>query len=306
MMDVSVIIVNWNTKDLLRDCVASIYHHWKHICHEVIVIDNASSDGSSEMLKNEFRNVRLIQNTDNQGFVTANNQGALVAGGRYLLLLNSDTKVLNGEANKIINYMDQHPEVGIAGGKVLNADYSAQNSFRRFPHPLGAFFRHTTRLVVGFSTPFHKKFQLEHIDKYRIAEVDWVTGAYMFIRKEVLKNEKPFDDDIDMYYEDTLLCHTASQRGYRIVFLPYAGIIHYGGASAKTIRSSTILKSCKSSVIYFRKTYGNRHANIYRQSIKMAWLLLTVLFRLMEWMPVKPIKQKAGLFQELFRRRNEI
>ncbi|RJP83685.1 MAG: glycosyltransferase family 2 protein [Desulfobacteraceae bacterium] len=305
-MDLSVIIVNWNTKDLLRECLASIHHHWKHICHEVIVIDNASADGSSEMLKNEFRDVGLIQNLENQGFAKANNQGALLAGGRYLLLLNSDTKVLDSEVDKIIDYMDQHPEVGIASGRVLNADFSAQNSFRRFPHPLGAFFRHTTRLVVGFNTPFHKKFQLAHIDKNRIAEVDWVTGAYMFIRKNVLENEKPFDDDMDMYYEDTLLCHTASQKGYRIVFLPYAGIIHYGGASAKTIRSSAILKSCKSSVTYFRKTYGNRYSDIYRQGVKMAWLALTILFYFMEWIPFQSFKQKASLFQELFQRRNEI
>lgn len=299
-MDISIIIVNWNTKELLKKCLESLEHNVsKSLRHEIIVLDNCSSDGSCAMVKKEFPSVILIENTTNVGFVRANNQGAELANGRYLLLLNSDTVVLDGGIRDIINYLDTHSDVGVATGRVLNLDKTFQRPFRRYPDWLGAAFRHSIDLVKKIDHPLKRSFRLEHLDEMKEHDVDWVTGAYLFLRRELMEVGKVFDEDLNMYYEDTLLCSRVRQRGYRIVYLPYAPIIHYHGASANQVRTEAILQSFKSSVIYFRKVNGISVARIYSLTVRIIWSALTIGFTVLQVFPVKKFREKAELFRKL-------
>jgi len=275
--------------------------HWRRkIAYEIIVVDNGSNDGTREILESSFDSVRLIMNEKNVGFVKANNQGAKIARGRYLLLLNSDTYVTDDSVEKIVSYMDNNPDVGAATGLVLNSDGSFQRPFRRFPHPLGAFFRHTFRLIVGLDTPFHRRFRMKQADEGEIHEVDWLSGAYLFIRRDSIENGKVFDEDFFMYYEDTMLCFRIWEKGGRVVYLPVAPIIHYGGASAKQIRTHSAFNSFKGSVIYFAKTRGSSTAYLYSTVVRLAWVGFWAVFSVLQLLPIKKLSEKATLFGELF------
>lgn len=299
--DLSILIVNWNTRDLLRDCLASIFGHWGSITMEIIVVDNASSDGSVEMVEQEFPQVTMIQNDSNMGFVRANNQAAEVATGKYLLLLNSDTRVLDGEVGSVLEYMGDHPDVGIVTGNVRNSDGSFQRPFRRAPHPFGALLRHTTRLIVGFNSYFHRRYRMEDVGDDRAIEVEWVTGAYVFMRHELVEDGKVFDEEIFMYYEDTLLCHRCWKSGYRVMYVPLAPIIHYGGESANQVRAFAAYESFKSSAIYFRKTRGKIFSGMYSLVVLAAWRMLAVMFRLLSVLigGSGRVKTKAQYFRDL-------
>lgn len=298
-MDLSILIVNWNTRELLQCCLQSIHDHWSAIDAEIIVVDNHSSDGSAGMVSELFPDVILINNGDNLGFVRANNQAASIAKGRYLLLLNSDTRVLDSGATKVLEYLDQHKDVGIVTGKVLNDDGSFQHPMRRKPRPIGALMRHSFRLVVGFRTYFHKRFRMEDVDSNQEQDVDWVVGCYVFLRHELLDNGKVFDEEVFMYYEDTLLCHRCWERNYRVTYLPLAPIVHYGGGSAKQVRAFTAWSSFKSSVVYFTKTSGKPTARIYSAAVRGIWAALATLFGVMASVFGSRFRKKADFFNEL-------
>jgi GT2 family glycosyltransferase len=299
-MDISIIIVNWNTRDLLEQCLKSIKDSVsKDIRYEVIVVDNGSSDGSAEMIRDIFPSVQIIKNNANYGYVYANNQGASVSKGRYLLLLNSDTLVLDDGIKRVISYLDTYPDVGVATGRVLNPDGTFQRPFRRFPHLLGGIYRHTVNLVKLVNHPFEKRYRLENLDEFYEHEVDWVTGAYLFLRRELMEGGKVFDEAIYMYYEDTLLCARARKNGYRIMYLPFAPIIHYHQASARLIGSQAIFYSFRSSVIYFKKIYGKFVAKLYSSITRIIWCAFALIFSLLQIFPLRKFKEKAELFRSL-------
>jgi len=298
-MDLSILIVNWNTRELLRDCLQSLHDHWSALDAEVIVVDNHSSDGSVEMVTEKFPDVVLIANDDNLGFVRANNQAAAIARGRYLLLLNSDTRVLDSSVTKVIEYLDRHQDVGIVTGKVLNEDGSFQHPLRREPHPVGALMRHSFRLVAGFNTYFHRRFRMEDASANQERDVDWVVGCYVFLRRELLDNGRVFDEDIFMYYEDTLLCYRCRELSYRVRYLPMAPIIHYGGGSAKQVRAFAAWNSFRSSVIYFTTTRGKPTAAIYSATVRGIWRGLAALFGGMSSVFGSRFRRKADFFAEL-------
>ena len=301
-LDLSILIVNWNTRELLQQCIQSILECWQDVDIEIIVSDNASSDGSVEMLHNIFPQVKVIANTENLGFVRANNQAAELATGRYILLLNSDTRVLAGGVKDAISYLDTHPDVGLITPKVLNADGSFQRPFRRAPAFLGAYFRHSMRLFFGFNTPFHKRFRMENTGQDDELDVDWVTGACVFMRPELLEDGKVFDEEIFMYYEDTLLCHRVWKAGYRVVYVPIVPIIHYGGESAKQVKAFAAYNSFKSSVVYFKKTRNPAQAQVYSVCVRNTWFILKWVFTVTAIFPGKLAKRKAEFFSELMSR----
>jgi GT2 family glycosyltransferase len=222
-----------------------------------------------------------------------------MARGRYLLLLNSDTVVLEGGVKKIVAYLDSHPDVGIATGRVLNPDKTFQRPFRRFPHWLGAIVRHTFDLVKKVDHPIERNFRLSHLDEHSSHEVDWVTGAYLFLRRELLDKGKVFDEKLHMYYEDTLLCYRARASGYRVIYCPYAPIIHYHGASARQMQQNAIFLSYKSSVHYFRKVYGDATARIYSLAVRFIWGALAIGFTLLQVLSIPKLSKKAALFRKL-------
>ena len=252
MIALSIVIVNWNTRDLLRDCLESILDDLAHkIEFEIIVVDNASADGSAAMVRDDFPDVRLIENDENAGFVRANNQAVKLASGQYILLLNSDTKMLGSGAEEILQYLDDNPKVGIATGKMLYEDGDFQSSYSRFPNIVGDVITHTLRRVFAFKPPFHRYFTYANLNPDEAHEVDWLCGAYLYVRRELLQDGKVFDEALFMYYEDTLLCKRAWDLGYKVVYLPKAPIVHYHNRSAKKIVALAALYSFQSSVVYY-------------------------------------------------------
>jgi GT2 family glycosyltransferase len=277
------------------------FHLPETIQHEVIVVDNGSSDGSAELVKRDFPNIFLIESEDNLGFVRANNLGVAQASGRYVLLLNSDTELLDGGIVDIIRYLDRYPKVGVLTGRVLYPDGSFQRPFRRFPHWLGSIFRYTIQLVVKIKPSFERKFRLEHLDQMEEHEVDWVSGAYLFIRSELIDGGKIFDEDLYMWHEDTLLCYRIRKSGYRVMYVPYAPIIHYAGMSRREIPIEASYNSYKSSVIYFKKVQGQSVALFYSTVVRIIWCLLAGIFGVAQIIPYKnkKFKEKANLFKNL-------
>ena len=301
----SIIIVNWNTKDLVRECLQSIETHLaKNINYEIVVVDNDSSDGSAAAIESEFPAVRLIKNDANVGFVKANNQAYKLVSGEYVLVLNPDTLILDGDIKKILSYMDKHGDIGIAAGKMLNSDKTFQSSYRKFPTFVGTISNNTFRLVSGISTPFQKRHRLYNLDPDVQHDVDWVVGAYMVVRKNILKKQEIFDSDLFMYFEDTLLCYRARESGYRVTYLPIAPIIHHHGQSAKQIKAQSTFYSFQGSIQYIRKVYGQFSANIYIFVVTNIWRVGYLTFTILGLIPYEKFKNKKILFKTLLSKLN--
>ncbi|MDI6791423.1 MAG: glycosyltransferase family 2 protein [bacterium] len=255
-MDLSIIIVNYKVKELLRDSLHSIAEQTKEISYEVIVVDNNSSDGSQEMLKGEFPEVTLIANKINLGFAGANNQGIEVSQGRYVLLLNPDTIVLDGALEKMVQYLDYHPEAGIVGPKLLNADRSLQLSCGSAPN-----------LWNMFCAQFHLNEIFPHLrffDSYRYGywwdyhaagEVDWVSGACLMVRRKVIKDIGPLDDGFFLYFEEGDFCKRTKEVGCQIHYCPQARLFHLVGQATKKVRRTRI-DNYRSALRYFRKHHS--------------------------------------------------
>ena len=278
-MDLSVIIVNWNTCDVLRDCLESIYEQTEGVSFEVIVVDNASVDGSAEMAANEFPQVTLIKNKENRGFAAANNQGMRIAQARYLLLLNSDTIVLDGAIQKTIRFMDQHTEAAVVGCKVLNPNRTVQGTCFMFPSLLNLFLS-TTYLYKVF--PRHQFFGRERMtwwDRQDVREVEVVTGCFMLIRTEVIDQVGLMDERFFVYGEETDLCWRIKNAGWKILYSPIAEIIHLGGGSSQQMRPQMLMQLIASVLLFFRK-------NRIFVSYIMACILMSLFFviRLPYWL----------------------
>ena len=253
--DLSVVIINWNTRDLLGQCLGSISEHIGRLTCEVLVVDNASHDGSARMVVDRFPEVDLIRNTRNLGFAKATNQALTKTRGRFVLLLNPDTRVKSGSVRRMTDFLDARPEVGVVGCQLLNPNGTIQPSFGRFPDLCSQFIYQSylfklipSGLPVG-STPHRWQ-----IGQYStMHEVDWVTGACLMFRHELLGVVGLLDECIFMYAEDVDWCLRAARQGYKVFYLPQAQVIHHFGAGAKQDYSKWILNYVKGSWHFFQK-----------------------------------------------------
>lgn len=241
-IDLSVIIVNWNTKDLLRNCLNSIYKTINNLIFEVIVVDNASADGSVEMLENEFPSVTRIINQENKGFGAANNQAFLIMKGKYALLLNSDTVLTSDAVNKLYNFFDTNEKTGIVCGQLLNADGSKQNSVASFPSLLTL---STNTSLLEFLLPGW--FPSKRYKHTLPIEVDSAIGACMMIRKKALDEAGIFDERYFFFFEETDLAYMMRLKGWKIYHIPDAFIYHLQGQS--------IGHNINSRIEFFRSRY---------------------------------------------------
>ncbi len=234
MLKLSVIIVNYNVKEFLLNSIASIKKAAENILHEIIVVDNASADGSIEALSKKFPDVKIIQNKENVGFGKANNQAIAEAKGEYVLLLNPDTLLKDNTITEMLKFMDERNDVGLATCKVLNPDGTLQLACRRsFPRPWVSFTK-----IIGLSKLFphsklFAKYNLTYLDENKTYEVDAVSGSFMFLRKKVLDEVGGFDPDFFMYGEDLDLCYRVKEKGWKVFYHPATEIIHYKGESTK-------------------------------------------------------------------------
>ncbi len=233
-MDLSIIIVNYNVKEFLQNLLSSIEKASQNINCEVIVVDNASDDGSVELLKEKYPDVKKIFNPVNLGFSKANNLGMKLSTGKYILLLNPDTIISEDTFETMINFFRANSEVGLAGCKILNPDGTLQLACRRsFPGPWTSFCK-----VTGLSTLFPKsklfaRYNLTYLDENQSYEVDAISGSFMMIRKDVYEKIGGLDETFFMYGEDLDWCYRVQKAGYKVYYVHSTRIIHYKGESTK-------------------------------------------------------------------------
>ena len=277
-MDLSVIIVNYNTKSLLQKCLESVFASQTNYQFEVLVSDNASTDGSVEMLKQNFPKAKLIENTANLGFSKGNNVAIKQALGKYILLLNSDTEVRIDTFDLSIKYLDEHQEAGIMGCKVLMPDGSLDKACRRrFPNPWNSFLR---------------LLELNKFSDYNIntpidqeTEVDAVMGAYLMNRKSVVEKIGLLNEEYFMYGEDIDWCWRVKEAGFKVMYYPAAQITHYKYGSAQTAPFKTIRLAHEAMKIFYRKHYAQRYNWLFNQfvylgiNLRMYLVLILNMFR---------------------------
>lgn len=252
-MNVSILIVNYNTKDLLKQLLISIRENVRKVSFEVIVVDNNSNDGSCELIKNRFSDVNLIINESNVGFSKANNQAAKLAKGKYLLFLNSDTIICENALERMVAFLEKEESTAVVGCKLLNKDNSLQRSCGIFPNLQTEFYFRTFLNRVFPTSKIFGSFKLGSWDYSSISQVDWVSGACLMIRKKIFDEIGGFDEQLYMYYEDADLCLRVKKLGLKIYFIPDAYLYHLYGGSWHSNREIPIVNSCISSIYFFRK-----------------------------------------------------
>jgi GT2 family glycosyltransferase len=230
MTDVSIVIINWNTREVLRNCLASVFEGRTGLSVEVLVIDNASTDGSAEMVARSFPQVKLTVNAENRGFAAANNMGIRTASGRYILLLNSDTVLLRDVLARSMQYMDEHPRVGVFGCRVLNADLTLQLTCQRYPSVLNCFIAASGLTHLPWPQLVGREQMLDwRRDDER--EVDVVSGCYMLVRSEAVRTVGLLDEAFFFCGEEADWCKRFRYRGWQLRFAPVGEIIHIGNVS---------------------------------------------------------------------------
>ena len=269
-MELSVIIVSWNTSELLAQCLASLTAHPLAAAHEIIVVDNGSHDGSPQMVAAQFPGVQLIANEDNRGFSRANNQAMHIARGKYILLLNPDTEVRAHALDRLVGFLDAHPHAGGAGARLLNPDGSLQHSCSPAP------------------TLFNEWLHLFHLDRERREgmsdwpldaprKVDTLLGACLMFRRELIEQIGFLDEDYFMYSEEVDFCYRLRRAGWSLHWVPQATIVHYGGQSTQQIATEMFLQLYQNKLRYFRKHHGRAGAWGYKLILLMASVMRLAL-----------------------------
>jgi hypothetical protein len=295
-MDISIIIVNWNTKDLLSGCLESIFQTVTAQSFEVIVVDNASSDGSVDLLTQKYPQVKTIANRENRGFGAANNQGFAVMKGKYALLLNTDAVLTQGAVQKLWMFAETNPRAAIVCGQLLNADGSKQNSIASFP----------TLLSLAVNTSlleylFPGKYPSKRYHHAGPLEVDSAIGACMMIRKQALEQVSFFDERYFFFFEETDLAYAMRLAGWKIYHVPGAFIYHLQGQS--------IGHNARSRIEFYRSRYQflrkwkPRHVYLVAVSIIFIRLMVTFLVNaagvVVTLGLIKNIRQKTAVYRKV-------
>lgn len=263
-MDLSILIVTYNSARLIGRLLDHLARELQGLAAEVIVVDNASRDGTADLVAQSYPWVKLIASKDNLGFAAGNNLAARHASGRYLLLLNPDAIPHAGSLKLGLAMLDESADVGLAGGELIGADGSRQPSARMFPTLRDEFFT-LSGLAARFpKSPLFARLDRRWADPDQDALVDWIPGAFVFIPTEVFKRLNGFDERFFMYYEEVDLCRRMQQAGLKICYWPKLKAMHIGGESAKTVQSARVSKSgsqleswrMRSGLLYYRKHHG--------------------------------------------------
>ncbi|GGG93457.1 glycosyltransferase family 2 protein [Silvibacterium dinghuense] len=264
--DVSILIVSFNTRDVLRECLQSIERESGGLRVEVSIVDNHSSDGSPEMIEREFPGVRLMRSQTNLGFGAANNAALEGCTGRYIVLLNSDAFLCPDALRLAVKHMDENPQVGLGGGRLVGRDFSWQPSARMFPGILS-----DLSVMTGLAGRYPKSrifgyFDRTWADQSLPSEVDWVPGAFSIIRADLLTRIGFFDPAFFLYSEEVDLCRRIQAARYRIWYWPDITVIHIGGESSRQVKSlemsttgaQLVLWRMRSTLLYYRKHHGSK------------------------------------------------
>lgn len=305
-VDLSIIIVNWNVRDLLERCLASILRDahprrpgiWQlpssGYQFEVLVVDSASSDGSPDMVRALYPDVRLYASEANLGYTGGNNLGMRESRGRYLLLLNPDTEIVGDAIDRMVSCLENQPQVGVLGPQLRYADGSVQPSRRRLP---------TLRTALVDSTFLEKWFPNHpELRRYKLLDcspdeecsVDWLVGACLLVRREAVDEVGYLDEGYFMYSEELDWQKRMRDAGWKATYLPAAQVVHYGGRSSEQAGAATHIRFSRSRVRYFRKHHGPLAGELVR-----GWLVMNYLY---EW-STEALKWVLGHKRDLRRAR---
>lgn len=319
-MQLSIIIVNYNVKEFLLNLLDSLHKAVSKFDSEIIIVDNASDDGSVEAVRNKYPDVTLIENKINVGFGAANNQALNIANGKYFVLINPDTIVKEDTFTKLIDFLKNTPDAGMVGCKVLNPDGTLQLACRRsFPGPWTSFTK-----ITGLSKLFPKsrlfaKYNLTYLDENETHEVDAISGSFMMMRREVYEKTKGFDQQFFMYGEDLDLCYRTQKEGYKVYYVHTTEIIHYKGESTKRssidetkvfydamhlfvrkhFSSFFIVEIILQAAIFFRKLFA--FLNLYR--LVIVAVFLDLIFGVLSYLTAEEIysNERWEGFPEIFK-----
>ena len=271
--EISICIVTYKARDYLRECLRSIEDNTLRVQYEVIVVDNGSQDGTIEFLEEEYPTVGIVRNEVNAGFTRPMNQALKISSGRYLLQLNPDTEVLPDALDKLVAFMDEHPEVGICGPKVLNRDQTLQKSCRRGESRPWAVLSHFLGLAKLFpDKKIFGEYQLTYIDEEEVHQVAGVAGSCMLIRRDVINHIGYLDERFFAYQEDADFCFRARETGWKIYYYPKAQIIHYGGQGGSRVHPyRSIYEWHRSYWLYYRKNLAKDYFFLFN------WFYYTIM-----------------------------
>ncbi len=287
-MKLTVVIVSYNVKHFLDQCLYSLFRSLKNIEAEVYVVDNASVDNSAFMVMNKYRTVKVIQNKENKGFSKANNQALRLAEGEYVLLLNPDTVLQDDTIEKCLAFMDQHPEAGALGIRMLDGKGKfLPESKRGFPTPWNSFCK-----MFGLSALFPKVklfggYHLSYLDEHQNHEVDILSGAFMLIRRNVLEEVGLLDEDYFMYGEDIDLSYRIQKAGYKNYYFAESSIIHYKGESTKKGSLNYVRVFYQAMIIFIRKHLSGNKKNLFLLFIYGAIVMrafMALAYRFFQWL----------------------
>ncbi len=255
MKDLSIVIVTYNSKDFLRTCLHSVIQQTTGISYEIIVVDNASTDQTRELMASEFPDIAFFRNEHNVGFAAANNQAVKETTSRYVLLLNPDTEILDGAIQKTIRFMEEHPKSGICSCKLMYQDGRFQANSYSFPTVWNMFSEATFMYRLFPKTKLFGSYHLTYLDYAKDNQVDWLIGAFYLIRREVIDTVGLLDEQYFMYTEDLDYCYLAKKAGFEVWYTPCAEIYHfYGGMSGINLRS--VVWTHRSQILFYQKHFS--------------------------------------------------
>ncbi len=254
-MDLSVVIVNWNTKDFLRGCLRSIAQFPPSCSYEVIVVDNASADGSADMVRDEFPDVRLIANTGNLMYAEGNNQGIDRSSGEFILLLNPDTEVKAGSLNALLASGREHPDAGAVGCRLISPDGSVQCSVRGFPAPMAVLWEYSRLSIVFPKSRKLGAYRMRYFRYDREAEVDQPMGSCLLLSRAAWCDVDKFDKEFPIFFNEVDWCYRAKLKGWKIYFTPSAEVFHHGGAGTGQMKPEMCRESHRSLWRFYKKHY---------------------------------------------------
>ncbi len=298
--DISVIIVSYNVKNYLEACLTSLFEHPTRCTFDVWVVDNASTDGSSDMVRDQFPEVHLIQNQGNVGFASANNQAIRQCKGRYVFMLNPDTLAYENALDPLVDFLDKNPKTGAVGSRLLNPDGSLQPSCFPFPtlgRELWRMFHLDTLYPVAL-------YRMERWDRTQPKSVDMVQGTALALRHTALNEVGLLDEDFFMYSEEVDLCYRLKKSGWDLYWIPTSRVVHYGGQSTQQMAANMFLQLYWAKIAYFRKHHGKGSAKVYKGILMLASLARLGISSI-AWLEPPTLRERhlklAGYYQNLLK-----
>lgn len=285
MTKLSIVILSWNTKALLGACLESIYATSASRDsaslgdsmggYEVIVVDNASEDGSADMAASEFPNAIVVRNANNEGYARGNNIGMEHAKGRYILMLNSDTELKDGALEEMISFLDAHPEYGACGAQLQNPDGTLQHACMRFPTIEAPLWYDTILERMWPKNPVARRYFMRDFDHAHSCDIEQPPGACFMVRRELVDAIGMLDEELFLFYNDVDFCKRIWDAGHKIRYIAEAKVLHHGGASTSKYKEFG-LELHRNRVLYYRKYFGMAGAFTTKFSVLLIWVELLV------------------------------